>query len=108
MDDASDEQKIARIRQAHHDRIPVVLREHQTHGEEGRVFKYLVPNNFLACDMLYVLRRRLEMHDSQALFLFHGARVAAGNDALIAFDTARTSDHSPLHLSYSLENCFGA
>ena len=108
MEDAADEQKIARIRRAHHDRIPVVLREHRAQRDGARVFKYLVPNNFLARDLLYVLRLRLKMHDSDALFLFHGSRVVSANDALVAFDTARESDNLPLELRYSLENCFGA
>ena len=85
----------------------MIISKHRPRANEFEEYKYLVPNTLTAADMLYIIRKKKVIADSEALFLFHNSRSLCGTDCLHALDVQRKSDGDALRLTYGVENCFG-
>lgn len=71
--------------------------------------KYLIPPDLTAAQLVFVIRRRLHMKSSQALFLLcHGKIVSGTTTIREIYDAHRlTSEDGFLYMTYALENVFG-
>ena len=99
-----------RIRGKHPDRIPIIceksVRAGQTLPDLDKI-KYLVPQDLTIGQFMYVIRKRLKLDASEALYLFaNGHIMTCTNTMDVAYDKYRDQDGF-LYFKYSKESTFG-
>ena len=90
------------------DRIPVIVsrNKHSTTTPEIDKHKYLVPVDLTAGQLLYVIRKRLNLTSDKALFLFVNKAVMNTN-MLINSIYEQCKEDGFLYVVYSCESVFG-
>ena len=69
--------------------------------------KFLVPNDLTIAQFLFVIRKRLQMKASEALFLYVNGRCLSGGQLICTIHANHKSEDGFLYLVYALENTFG-
>lgn len=98
-----------RIRTKYPESVPLIC-EYSGSGalEPADKIKYLVPRDFTSAQFMYILRKRLTMDSSKALFLFYGKNtLAAATDTMAHIYEAHADEDGFLYAQYSGENTFG-
>ena len=96
-----------RIRNKYPDRIPCII---ESHNEELKLdkIKYLIPNDLTIGQVVYIIRKRINLSPEKALFIFVND-VVPPSSALISQVYAEHKDVSNfLFFTISLENTFGS
>lgn len=100
-----------RIKEKYPDRIPIICEKSSKNG--GSLLpdldktKYLVPHDLTIGQFMYVIRKRLKLNASEALYLFaNGHIMTCSNTVGVAYDNYRDQDGF-LYLKYSKESTFG-
>lgn len=72
--------------------------------------KYLLPNDLTGAQFAYIVRRRLHMKPSDALFfLTDNGRLLPAQDLMKSvYDLHKNPDDGFLYIRYTLENAFGS
>ena len=79
------------------DRIPVLDKE-----------KFLLSPDLQVAQLQYVIRKRMSMDASQALFLYTDNRLATGSTTIRTLKhSSHNSDDGFLYITYALESAFG-
>lgn len=102
-------QECVRIRNRRPGFVPVIVERASPSTPALDKEKYLIPNDLTAAQLVFVLRRRLCMKSSEALFLSCGGKVVAGTTTIqeICHKNQRASEDGFLYMTYALENAFG-
>lgn len=109
------QEKIEKLRQKYPDRIPLVITKAHKNGSDQQidpigVHKLLVPNEYTLANVIYVLRKRLpKLLPQQGIFLFLESSVMPAMSTMVqaVYDAHKGKDGA-LHMTYALENTFGA
>lgn len=72
--------------------------------------KYMVPFDITGAQMIYIIRRRMQLGSSQTLFLLCDKRrmITATDSMGQLYDKFRDPQDGFLYVTYSLENAFGS
>ena len=90
------------------DRVPVIIEPRGVGTPSIDKRKYMAPKDLLASQLLYVVRRRLNMRSDQALFFFLEDRTLVPSSSSVHEIYSRHADDDGfLYMTYSLENTFG-
>ena len=92
------------------DRIPVIVsrNKHSTTTPEIDKHKYLVPVDLTAGQLLYVIRKRLNLTSDKALFLFVNKAVMNTNMLISSiYEQEQCKEDGFLYVYYTSENTFG-
>jgi GABA(A) receptor-associated protein len=99
-----------RIIEKYPDRIPIICEKSSKNSDllpDLDKTKYLVPHDLTIGQFMYVIRKRLKLNASEALYLFaNGHMMTCSNTVGIAYDNYKDSDGF-LYLKYSKESTFG-
>ena len=99
-----------RIKFKYPDRIPIICEKSAKNDNllpDLDKTKYLVPNNLTIGQFIYVIRKRLKLDPSEALYLFASGHImTCSNTVGIAYDNYKDVDGF-LYLKYSKESTFG-
>lgn len=99
-----------RIKEKYPDRIPIICEKSSKNGDllpDLDKTKYLVPGDLTIGQFMYVIRKRLKLNSSEALYLFaDGNIMTCSNTVSMAYDNYRDSDGF-LYFKYSKESTFG-
>ena len=99
-----------KIRKKYPDRIPIICEKSVRNSlllPDLDKSKYLVPHDLTIGQFMYVIRKRLKLDASEALYLFaNGHIMTCSNTIGMAYDNYRDSDGF-LYLKYSKESTFG-
>ena len=101
--------EVDRIRSKYPDRVPVICERHVSNTTSPDIdkTKYLVPQDLTIGQFMYVIRKRLKLNASEALYLFaNGHMMTCSNTVGVAYDNYKDSDGF-LYLKYSKESTFG-
>ena len=92
------------------DRIPVIVsrNKHSTTTPEIDKHKYLVPVDLTAGQLLYVIRKRLNLTSDKALFLFVNKSVMNTNMLISSiYEQEQCKEDGFLYVVCNVENTFG-
>jgi GABA(A) receptor-associated protein len=88
--------------------IPTIVEPHGTSAPLLEKEKYLLPADLTSAQLIYVVRKRLRMRQSEALFLFCSGTMIHGATSVrdLHFRFACQEDGF-LYVRYSIESAFG-
>ncbi len=99
-----------RIKEKYPDRIPIICEKSLKNSgllPDLDKTKYLVPHDLTVGQFMYIIRKRLKLNASEALYLFaNGHIMTCSNTIGMAYDNYREQDGF-LYLKYSKESTFG-
>ena len=99
----------ARIMKRYPSRVPVICERADT-SDIALIdkHKYLVPNDLIMAQFIFVIRRRLKLDAAKAIFLFvNNQIIPPSNASLGALYEEYKSEDWFLYMTYSGENTFG-
>ena len=98
-----------RIRSRYSDRVPIIV-ERGTRCQLPQIdkHKYLCPMDMTMGEFMWVLRQRIKLDPSQAMFLLteHGTIPTTSSRLSDMYDRCQATDGF-LYLTYTAENTFG-
>lgn len=95
------------MRSKYMDRVPILVepRDAQTPSVDKR--KYMVHHDLSFGQLMYVIRKRLNMRSEQALFFFAGNSMQSATATIGSVYDRYKDEDGFLYVTYSLENTFG-
>ena len=101
-------EKISRLMTKYPDRVPVII---QKHGKSKCLSlsnnKFLVPKNFTISQFLILIRKRLKIDESIAIFIFIDNILPQLNNNIEKTWVDYKSNDNVLYMEYATENTFG-
>tara|TARA_B110001469_G_C9615837_1_gene306583 strand:+ start:19 stop:405 length:387 start_codon:yes stop_codon:yes gene_type:complete len=97
-----------KIRGKYPNRIPIIINksEHSTLNDIDKQ-KYLVPNELTFSQFVYIVRKRINLSESESLFLFINNKLIPSNKSMKeVYDVDKDHDGF-LYVNYTNENTFG-
>lgn len=96
------------IKEKYPDRIPIIVQKNKSCDlPEVNKCKYLVPKDMTMGQFLYVIRKRIKLESSKALFIMvDGGLVTGSRNISIIYDDHKDEDGF-LYVVYTTENTFG-
>ena len=90
------------------ERIPVIL-ERSSNPDTPKLDreKYVLPPDITIAQLLVVIRKRVALPDTGALFLFKDNRVVSSNATIQEVAKESVSEDGFIYLTYTTENAFG-
>ena len=105
-----EERKIEskKIREKYPDRIPVIVEKNENSDiKEIDKNKYLVPSDLSFSQFVYIIRKRIQLHKSQSLFLFVNNTLVPSNKSVTEIYDSEKDEDGFLYVIYNNENTFG-
>jgi GABA(A) receptor-associated protein len=99
----------AKIMQKFPERIPIICEKniYSKNAPDIDKKKYLVPQDLTVGQFMHVIRKRINMDASQALFIFINGNIPTNSELLATcYDKYRNLDGF-LYIIYDVENIFG-
>ena len=90
------------------DRIPVIVeRNHSSKIAEIDKKKYLVPVDLTVGQFIHVIRKRIKLDSTEAIFIFIKNKVPSSSSLMSTIYSEYKDDDGFLYVKYSGENTFG-
>jgi len=92
------------------DRVPVIIKKNSNDKILQDIDKerYLIPKNLNLSEIIFIIRKRINIDPKQAIFLFVGKGVLVPLSQTIGYIYEQYhSDDNFLHMVYTTENTFG-
>jgi len=100
-----------KIRNKYPDRIPCILEKLDENNNNSIPTidknKYLLPDNLVLSQFLYVIRKRLKLSPDKALFVFCNGKILLNQSLMIDIYKQNKDEDHYLYLHYSGESTFG-
>jgi GABA(A) receptor-associated protein len=97
-----------KIRTKYPDRIPIIVEKIKTSDiAEIDKKKYLVPSDLTMGQFQYVIRKRIKLDQTQALFIFINGTLPPTSNLISQVYQEKKDEDGFLYVTYSSENTFG-
>ena len=101
-------QESARILEKYPDRVPIFVEKyHKCDLEDIDKNKFLVPSDMSLSQFIYVIRKRVNLDSTQALFFFVNNTVPNNTIGLNTLYNTHKDKDGFLYITYNSENTFG-
>jgi len=97
------------IRKNHPDKIPIICEKaKKSNIKDIDKHKFLVPEHFSMGQFSYIIRRRLNISQEEALFIYvNNNKIISSSQSLISVYEENKSQDGFLYIQYGSENTFG-
>ena len=98
-----------RILEKYPDKIPIICEKYIKDGSAYNMDKnkFLAGSDLTMGQFLYIIRKRIKMKPTEALYLFVDNMIIPGSELLINVYNNHKNEDGFLYLYFSLENTFG-
>ena len=98
-----------RVLEKYEDRIPlIIVKDKNSQLPDIDKYKFLAPHDLTLGQFMYVVRKRIELDESQALFFFINETVMVNTSQnMISIYSSYKDEDGFLYISYCGENVFG-
>jgi GABA(A) receptor-associated protein len=99
----------ARIKAKYPDRVPVIVEKYKNSLNAPNIDKnkFLVPGDSTVGAFLYIIRKRMQLSEKAALFLYCGNNIPPTSELMsIVYERYRNEDGF-LYIVYAVDNVFG-
>ena len=96
-----------RVKGLYPDRVPVIVEAKSERTPQIDRRKFIVPRDMLVSQLLIVVRKRINIAQAQAVFLFVDQRLLSGSESLSAIASRSSRADGFLYIVYDIENTFG-
>ena len=106
-----DREESDRVLNKYPDRVPVIVTKNKNSINTPEIdkHKYLVPVDLTVGQLLYVIRKRINLGSEKALFLFVDGSVACNTELVSSvYYELHDKEDGFLHMVYCCENVFGS
>ena len=101
-------QESEQIRNKYPDRIPIIVEKYKDCKlPDVDKCKYLVPNDMTMSKFIFVVRKRIELDSSQALFITVNGSMAPASQTVGELYDDKKDEDGFLYVTYCSENVFG-
>ena len=97
-----------KIREKYPDRIPIIVERNNNKIVSIDKKKFLVPNEITIGQFLYIIRKRINLGNTHALFLFINNKIPPTNGLISEIYNNEKDTDGFLYITYSGENTFGS
>ena len=98
-----------KIKQKYPERIPVII-EPNWESKKLKVIdksKYLVENDLTVAQLLFVIRKRVELEPQEAIYLFFNNKFYPTSELIKNIYNTEKDEDGFLYVKYIMENTFG-
>ena len=101
--------EILNIKQKHPDKCPIFIAKLDTDKILPDISKnkYLIPFDFTISQLMYTIRKNMNISPETAIFLFICNIVATGNSKVVTLYEEYKNEDGFLYITYAGENTFG-
>jgi GABA(A) receptor-associated protein len=90
------------------DRIPIIVQKHtSTELPDIDKYKYLVPKSMSITQFSFIVRKRVKLEPSQAIFITINNKLVSSNKTISELYNDEKDDDGFLYIVYTGENTFG-
>ena len=90
------------------DRIPIIVEKcTESTLKDIDKQKYLVPKDLTFSQFLYIIRKRINLNEAEALFLFVNNKLVPSNMSINEIYNSDKCEDGFLYVNYTNENTFG-
>tara|TARA_Y100000389_G_scaffold201575_2_gene244614 strand:- start:2906 stop:3253 length:348 start_codon:yes stop_codon:yes gene_type:complete len=90
------------------DRIPIIVQKHKTTDlPEVDKCKYLVPKSMSITQFSFIIRKRIKLEPSQAIFISINNKLVGSSKTISELYHEEKNDDGFLYIIYTGENTFG-
>ena len=90
------------------DRIPVIVQPRKDSIQKIDKRKFMTPRSLTMGQFIFVIRKRLKLKGSEALFVFSGSRLMNSSSTMYEIYENEKDEDGFLYLVYDFENVFGS
>lgn len=100
---------IKRLRSRHPNSIPIYVTKapNAKNTPEIKKSKFLVPTDYTVANVMYIIRKYLEVKPEQGLFVFINQHVPSQAMTMSEVEKVYKSSDGLIRITYALENTFG-
>jgi GABA(A) receptor-associated protein len=96
------------IKDKYPDRIPIIVQKHEgSELPDIDKYKYLVPKNMSITQFSFIIRKRVNLDSSQAIFITINSKLVGSNKTISEIYHDEQDDDGFLYIVYTGENTFG-
>lgn len=92
------------------DRVPIICERSIKAAKDCPYIdkcKYLVPRDLTVGQFVYIIRKRLQLHSTKALFVFVNGTIPPTSQMIGSIYDSKKDDDGFIYFTYSFENVFG-
>lgn len=98
---------ISKILRKYPDKIPVIFNKGPNAPDIDKK-KYIIPNDLQVSQLIYIIRKKIEISPEKAIFIFFGKNHMVQSNMLLSEVYEKHKDKDDiLYATYSIENTFG-
>ena len=95
------------IKQKYPNRVPVLIERGTNESPQIDKNKFLVPKNITVAEFMSIIRERVKLSSSQAIFLLINNTIPKATDDMDLIYRKFKNEDGFLYITYSVENTFG-
>lgn len=108
MSDKETIEESSRIMEKYPTRIPIIVnKEKRCNLPDIDKHKYLVDKHMNIREFIYIIRKRIQLDKSKAMFITINNKMYTSNDMLSKIYQNEKNSNGFLYVTYSTENTFG-
>ena len=89
------------------DKIPLIIEKSKNCEYDIDKNKYLVPKNIKMQQLIFIIRKRIKIKDSESIFIYVNNVLPPSSSCISEIYDSNKDDDGFLYINYSTENTFG-